>query len=383
MAEPKKINAQTDLVTVLISPLDWGLGHTTRCIPLIRACLNLSCNVIVACNSTQKKILSLEFPKLEYVDLRGYNVKYASNKWQTMLSLVLQVPKILTAINEEHKWIGDFLQHKKVDLIISDNRYGFYSSSVKSVLITHQLAIRSGFGTIADRLVSNKLAAFISRFDECWIPDLPPPDSLAPALSGIGGLAVTNRRYIGLLSRFTMQTADRAGKSESSAHKKLLIILSGPEPQRTKLENLLLPQLIQIKQPITFIRGTDVPMDSNVLSGLKKNITVINLAGTEQLQELINQAEFVVCRAGYSSIMDMMVMKKKTIMIPTPGQGEQEYLAARLDGMRCALCVQQGGLDLPAVLDEARNFDYNLPDVTNNFFEASLINALNATFAPA
>lgn len=351
MADSEKINETTYLNTVLISPLDWGLGHTTRCIPIIRSFLKFSCNVVVACNSAQKKILLNEFPNIEYIPLQGYKVRYGRNKIFTKFGLLIQIPKILTAIKNEHRWIDEYIQHKKIDLVISDNRYGFYNRGIPSILITHQLLIHTGFGGFWDNLVSKRISKMIQNFSICWVPDFKGRHSIAGKLSNPtpSSLPEINTRYLGPLTRF--QTSNSF--PDKLVDGKLLIILSGPEPQRSKLESILLRQLelmIKTKKITvtpTIVRGVD-PLAQ--VPHTKFPIEIINFSATRELEKLVHLAEYIICRSGYSSLMDLLSMKKKLILIPTPGQGEQEYLGKQLHERGYAFSVEQGSFDLESVL---------------------------------
>lgn len=356
MADSKKINVNTYLKTVLISPLDWGLGHTTRCIPIIRSFLKFSCKVVVACNSAQKNILEKEFPGIEYISLQGYKVSYGRNKIFTKFRLLIQIPKILMSIKEELRWIDEYIQQNKVDLIISDNRYGFYNRTVPSVFITHQMSVHTGFGRISDRLVSSRLLKLIERFSICWVPDFKGPGSLAGKLSNPARLPSIPVRYIGPLTRFNFQE----NHIDNEVPGKVLVILSGPEPQRSKLEGILLDQLGSLiqKQVLkirpTLIRGVvaSLPLPSS------KQVDLINFSASDELRRQVEEAELIICRSGYSSIMDLLSLKKKLVLIPTPGQGEQEYLGKELHTKGYAYCVEQDQFDLELILGSINKFDF-------------------------
>ena len=115
--------------------------------------MELNYNVLVACNSNQKLILIKEFPEINYKELDGYRLRYAAKGWLTILYIILQIPKILIQINRENRWLKGLLLENKVDFIVSDNRFGFYSSKIPSIFITHQLSIRTGLGSLADKLI--------------------------------------------------------------------------------------------------------------------------------------------------------------------------------------------------------------------------------------
>ena len=236
LPESNNFNTAPEKPVVLLSPLDWGLGHTTRCIPIINELLHQGCNVIIACNSTQKALLIREFPQLVYVHLTGYNLNYGKKRWGTIVRIILQTPKILIKINNENTWLNIFLKSQKVNLIISDNRFGLYVQNIPSVFITHQLYIKTGLGNLANRMVQWMNYRRIKKFSTCWVPDQQGARSLAGELSNPAKLPAIPTSYIGGISRF------RNWKLLANTID-VLIILSGPEPQRTILEKLVLGEL--------------------------------------------------------------------------------------------------------------------------------------------
>ena len=195
--QPPNFNTEGKKPVVLISPLDWGLGHTTRCIPIIRELAHQGCNIIIACNSTQKAALTSEFYQhLSFVHLQGYDLKYGKTRWGTVLRIIFQIPKILTRINNENRWLNIFLKQQPVDIIISDNRFGLHVKSVYSIFITHQLNIKTGLGIIADKFVQWLNYRRIARFNTCWVPDYKGAQSLAGKLSNPGKLPPLPAQYL-------------------------------------------------------------------------------------------------------------------------------------------------------------------------------------------
>ena len=341
---------------ILYAPLDWGLGHTTRSIPLIRAFLEGGCRVLVACNSTQKEILAQEFPELEFKHLKGFGLKYGQNRTTTLIRLLLQVPKILIRIKNEIRVVKSIATKEGISAVVSDNRYGAYSPGLPSVFITHQLWPATGLGKLADRLCRITVKKYITRFDECWIPDLHDEGNLAGALShpSYPFFRGTDIRYIGPYSRFEpcSPIADLSGRGDEL---RLLILLSGPEPQRSILEEKLLQQVAQLAAQVVLVRGRP----SKHVSGQNiSSLRVINYAGTAELNKLVCESDFVICRPGYSTIMDMLKLKKKLIVIPTPGQAEQEYLGNYLHQKKMVISSQQNDVDLPVLLNAAKTFAY-------------------------
>lgn len=393
MAEDLKKIVNHKLPVVLISPLDWGMGHTTRCIPIIKALTNLSCSVLVACNSAQQEILSKEFPDIPIVPLNGYNISYRRGKLGTLIKIIRQIPKILTSIKEERYFLEDFMAVNEVDIIISDNRYGLFHPKAYSVIMTHQLGLRSGIGKWADRLAQRQLYRFISLFDLCLVPDLKEPNSLAGELSNPPILPSTPVKYIGPLTRFSpklpeqqkhQQTSEYSLKSSSNNNtelpeetkaegslpegglKKILVILSGPEPQRTILEEKILRQAKKLDYEFTIVRGvsSEQSLTESFTVMPKKSegsaINILDYADSIQLEKLIDENDLVICRSGYSSVMDLLVKRKKTIMVPTPGQGEQEYLAKRLAEKGYITAGRQKNLNLEKLLQQAKQHSYKV-----------------------
>jgi uncharacterized protein (TIGR00661 family) len=348
-----KINmdqARTSLKpNILIAPLDWGLGHATRCIPIINALIQKNCNVIIACEGKIESLLFNEFPQVNFINFKGYRINYSKNSWSLPIHIGKQIPKIISTIQYENERLKEIVKEHSINGIISDNRYGFYHDSIPSVFITHQLRIKTGFGRIVDDYLQKLNYKYINRFSECWIPDNENKSILAGELSHPEKMPSVRTKYLGPLSRFQ--------KINSKEEKHLLVLLSGPEPQRTIFENLVLQQLNEYKSPIVLVRG--LPGESKELH-LPSNICVYNHLPAEELNQKINEASFVVSRCGYSTMMDLAVLKKKSILVPTPGQTEQEYLAKHLMKNNFALCIKQNKFRLKNALQLCHHFNYQI-----------------------
>jgi uncharacterized protein (TIGR00661 family) len=348
---------------LLFSCLDWGLGHTTRSVPLIKEFLILGCDLIVACNSTQKAILQPEFPDISFVELQGYGIKYARNTWVTRFKIILQLTKILTRIKCENRWLNSFISENKIDGLISDNRYGLYHPKIPCVFITHQLHIRSGYGGLADKISQKILYRFINRFSVCWVPDYEKTHKLAGILSHPKTPPSIPVQYIGALSRLTPCNGFIEKKID------VLVIISGPEPQRTILESLIIRQADSLTaRKIVLVRG--LPGVATYKS--PSAMTIFNHVDSGALNKLVCESEFIVCRSGYTTIMDMLKLKKKMIVIPTPGQPEQEYLARYLSENHFALAFAQKNFDLAFALQKATNFTFNQIDTNMDEYKVVL-----------
>lgn len=350
MASLSKINnPTTKKARILLAPLDWGLGHATRCIPIIKELIIHEFEIWIAATGDQKALLQREFPLLSYVELPGYHVKYDKNRAFTFLRLIGSIPKILIRIKDEHRWLEEFRQRVGLDAVISDNRYGLWGEGLYSVLITHQLGIRTSLGSRMDRWVQRLHYRLIDRFSTVWVPDLEEGMGLAGVLSHPGRMPSPPTRYIGLLSRM----AEVPTAMERPID--LLVILSGPEPQRTILERILWQQLGDLRGSVVLVRG--LPGGGEALGGLP-NVQVHDHLPAGELNKAFLQAKLVLARAGYSTVMDLVRLKKRAILIPTPGQTEQEYLGRYLAHRQIAVCVRQKGFSLAEALLRADKFPY-------------------------
>lgn len=332
---------------ILVAPLDWGLGHATRCIPVIRQLLNENCEVLLAGEGKIKALLMAEFPTLTCLPLKGYDIRYGRNKWELFAKIIFQVPKIIRAIKYENNWLKKAAEEHRLTAVISDNRYGLYHPRIPSIFICHQLVIKTPLGAKVDRWLQRWNYRYINRFTECWVPDEPEGKSLAGELSHPALKPAILTRYLGPLSRF--------GNSPHAPGKGLLIILSGPEPQRTLFENLLRKQLLFCKEPMLLVRG--LPEEKKVpfeIHGVK----IVNHLPAAELQQAMKEASLVISRCGYSTVMDLAVLQKKSILVPTPGQTEQEYLAGHLTKEGTALCLPQPTFSLPDALKLSYSFPY-------------------------
>jgi UDP:flavonoid glycosyltransferase YjiC (YdhE family) len=340
---------------ILIAPLDWGLGHATRCIPIIKEFLAAGCTVIYAAEGLQKELLQQEFPALKCLDLQGYRVRYSTKRGLTFLKIISQIPKILIQIKRENRWLNNILSRERPDIVVSDNRYGLHSPHAYCVLITHQLHIKTGMGRFVEQILTRINLSYINRFSVCWVPDLQGEKSLAGSMSVPDQLPVIPLRYIGLLSRFSdpgLQTPNND----------LVIILSGPEPQRTILESQLLMELKKYKGPVIMVRGLPGHV---ALPDVSTNISVYNHLPTVTFNRIISQSAIIISRAGYSTIMDLVILGKKSILIPTPGQAEQEWLANHLHSRKIAYAVKQDEFVLSESLEAVKHFPFQRVEVTS------------------
>ncbi|NKI31598.1 UDP-N-acetylglucosamine--N-acetylmuramyl-(pentapeptide) pyrophosphoryl-undecaprenol N-acetylglucosamine transferase [Croceivirga thetidis] len=351
MPKPKRI---------LVAPLNWGLGHATRCIPIIKSLLNEGFEVYIASDGVALKLLQKEFPRLTSFELPSYKIKYAEKGKNFKIKMIWDSPKVLKAMAKEKKEIKKIIKEFKINGIISDNRLGAYSKKIPSVFMTHQLNVLSGNTTWFSSKMHQKI---IKKFTECWVPDV----DQKPNLTGkLGHLKKTNDKvkYLGPLSRFEKRDFQKVFD--------LMVLLSGPEPQRTFLEEKLLNELKSFDGRVLFVKGKiENEQHRNWITQQNNFIEVVNFMQSNELEVAINSSELILSRSGYTTVMDLAKLEKKAFFIPTPGQYEQEYLAKRLNKHRLVPYSKQNEFclaDLKKVksYDGLTNFDSSI-DISSLF----------------
>lgn len=333
---------------VLVAPLDWGLGHATRCVPVIHKLINGGFEVMIAAGPSATSLLKTEFPALEFLPLKDHAIRYSRKPQLLLFSLLLQLPRLFLHIYKERRWLAHAIKQYRLDAVISDNRPGLYHPSVPCIYITHQLCIKTGNG-FTERLAQKMHYRFINRFHECWVPDFRGENNLAGDLSHPDKIPGVPLLYIGPLSRFE--------KSGQEKKYRLAVILSGPEPQRSIFEELLLPQLRAYPGKIILVRG--LPGNKPITSPGNSSIEIADHLSAADLNCVIEASETIICRSGYSSVMDLVKLDRRAILVPTPGQTEQEYLAQRLKERSLFYCVEQNAFSLDRALNEEAAFVYN------------------------
>ncbi len=271
-----------------------------------------------------------------------------------MFSLLSQTPRLVKTIRKEHKWLANLLSKRIFDGIISDNRYGLFHPLIPSVFMTHQLLAQTGLGNAADQLVRRLHYKYISRFNACWIVDVEGAPNLSGKLAHPQMLP-PNATYVGLLS----QMLTNLNHQEDGT---ILVLLSGPEPQRSILSSILWKQVQQHKGEIVFVEGTNNAPNPTIIPA---HITYHKQITRKDLQPLLSQASLVICRSGYSTLMDLATLQKKAILIPTPGQTEQEYLARHLHHQGIYYATNQKNFNLTQALQNTAAFPFQpllIPD---------------------
>jgi len=337
--------------TILICPLDWGLGHATRMVPVIDLFLKQNARVIVGADNRPLAYLQQRFPECEFIQFPGFEPFYPKSG-SMAVAMLKAFPKMLAAAKSANRFLQELIFENKIDVVISDNRYELHSEQAYTVFITHQLNIKTpGITKPGKPLIKKIINDYIKKHNELWIPDFENRPNLSGDLSHIDKLPLKNHHFIGPLSRFSL--INKPGPSKKI---ELLILLSGPEPQRSQLEEMLTKQVLATNYQTIILQGKPELTEEKTIS----NITIIPHLRDEMMAELITSAENIICRPGYSTIMDLAVLGKKAIFIPTPGQTEQEYLAARFKKEKLFYSETQKAFNLQPALSQQIDYPGNI-----------------------
>jgi hypothetical protein len=308
---------------ILICPLEWGLGHAARMIPITRRLRELNNNVIVASGEEHLSLFRMEFPGIECISFPGFKPVY-SRHFPQYLYLLFKVPALIWHIFSEHFRLKRLITENNIEIVISDNRFGLWNRNIVSIYVTHmpliplpkKLRFLEPFGVFLHRMIMNK-------YTYCFIPDLPGVINLSGRLSH--GLKLSdNVRFIGILSRF-IGAGKKSVKSESPFH--YAVILSGPEPQKEILKQKLIDLLKEREFSTIILEGK--PGKGSV-TRISDNITFCSHLPSQDIKDIIESSEKIITRPGYTTIMELVSLGRSALIIPTPGQTEQEYLAAYL-----------------------------------------------------
>lgn len=305
---------------ILVAPLEWGLGHATRCIPIIKELQKQNCEVLIAAEGATHSLLQQEFPELTFLPLMGYRMKYSREKKSLSWKIISQFPKILVTLYKENRWLAKVVNEYSLDAVISDNRFGMYNRKIRSVYITHQLLVKTG-NAFTEKIACRIHNFFISKYDECWVPDVDEgtPDGEPNGLAGV--LSHPKKRdekikYLGGLSRFERYDAEKKYD--------LLIIISGPEPQRTIFEELILEQLKTYTGNCLFARG--LPEGTGGLSFDNTVIEIRDHLTASALNDAILRSDLVISRCGYTTVMDLVKLQKKLFLFQHPANRSRNIL---------------------------------------------------------
>jgi uncharacterized protein (TIGR00661 family) len=329
---------------ILFAVLNWGLGHATRSMPIIRELIKKN-EVIIVSTGRSYILLSSEFPELEIIDYPDYSIKYSKSDKYLLLSLASQLPKILLVLYKEHSFSKRMINEKKIDLIISDNRYGMYCKEIPSYFITHQLKFSMPKSLKKLEVLSvyfNKY--FFKKYKKIFIPDFEGSLNFSGELShDIQKIDKKKLQYVGLLSDT---------KDTDSIFSDYLVLISGPEPQRTNFENLVREQILDIQgKKIVVLGKTEIDENES-----ENDLDIHSHLSREEISKMINGAGLIISRPGYSTVMEVAAAGKKALFIPTPGQTEQVYLAEYYKGKGLFHYVPQNEMDLKNDIPKALEY---------------------------
>lgn len=347
---------------VLICPLDWGLGHATRCIPLIRALLANHHHVLIGATGGGLQLLRKEFPDLDAFDFPGYRVRYSRSPALFLPIMLSQMAFLIAGLFRERSRLRRILREKSPDLVISDGRYGVFTRSVPSIFITHQVFIRvpgrfPGIA-LAEKLVLALNLRLLRKFSQVWVPDFAGPKNLSGDLSH-QPCDLTNLVFINPLSRFGAGEIP-AKPAAAIPEVEILAMVSGPEPQRGIFEAALSKELEGMPGTRVLVRGLPGSSSAGMLTEAVFRPGTLNLFDHlpgDILAVLLSRAKLVVARAGYTTVMEMAGLGvKAAILVPTPGQSEQEYLAFHLRESGTAMCMDQENLNLSEAMRQIHGY---------------------------
>ena len=335
---------------VLVAPLNWGLGHASRCVPIIHELLDAGHHVILASDGDAKRFLETEFPDLLVKSLPSYKVTYPRNGMFFLGQIILKTPNILTAINAEKKLLSKWVGVYQLDVVISDNRYGMYSPKIKSIIVSHQIRLHLPF---FESLIANHIQNRLKRFTQIWVPDVAGELNLSGKLSH-QDVDKIQPSFIGILSRMSNARSKKPNQFPF-AKGFVLAVISGPEPQRTLFEKSLMSSFLEWDSDVVIVGGKP----DGVTENKPTQIHYIPFANTSELKWLLENSSAVITRAGYSSIMDLITLKRKAILVPTPGQTEQEYLAKYLMKYDLFITRRQTELNILDTLHALEKLEWN------------------------
>ena len=319
---------------ILVAPLDWGLGHAARSVPLIKVLCSKN-DVIIACGPSAYGFLQKELPDLEIIKIDDWRIRYPKHKIN-FFTILGWIPVVLRNSIHEHRFVKRIIRSRGIDCIVSDNRYGLLYKGLECYIITHQVypKMPRGFGFL-ENLGGWIFKRYLSKFNKVLIPDFERGDNLSGSLAADRDLPPEKFVRIGILSRFSQLKIENLKFKDANCRLStfnfqfsILVLMSGQENQRTVLENKIIAALDGLALNVLFVRGVG---ESRPTINNTKNITFRNLLSGNELRDALMAAELIICRAGYSTLCDVVALKKRAVIIPTPGQTEQEYLAERLD----------------------------------------------------
>ncbi len=350
---------------ILIAPLDWGLGHATRSIPVIRTCIDAGFPVVIASSGRSLALLKNEFPGVLCIDLPSYNIYY-QKKGSFVFTIIRQLGKVFKAIRRENRAIKKIIAEQNIGLIISDNRYGVYDKNTYSIIITHQLMVKLPGLKPVEQIVFLWLQWQHRRFDLVWIPDVAGEINISGDLSHKYKIG-KQIKFIGILTRFSKPAVMPPKEYD------VIVILSGPEPQRSIFEQLILKQAEQTDLKFLIVQGISEFHSDEMKTPA---IRIISHLTGNALYKAVLRSEIVISRGGYSTLMDLAPLGKRCIFVPTPGQTEQEYLVQALAEKQLVYAADQETFNLMEAIHAVEKIHPFFIDVNCDAYKSHVLEAL-------
>ncbi len=354
---------------VLYGVCSWGLGHATRSLPILRKLIDEGNEVTIVATGSSLELLKMELgTKADYIDFPDYPLPYTQKSNMFLLKFAFFLPTIAKSIIEEHKKIVRLLDKRRFDIIISDNRYGVFHRNVKSYFITHQLRFIAPRRIKAIENGVERFNAYLQRyFKNIMVPDYEDDGISGDLAHNLNILKSAKIVYFGILSDFK--------RLDVTQDVDFLFSISGPEPQRSVMEDMILKNINDIQENIIVSLGRKTDGDIDKLRGnMNDNIELFDFLPREERELIMNRSKFIVSRSGYSTLMDIYALRKKAMFIPTPQQTEQEYLARHHEERGNFYYINQDELNLPRDLEKAKSYkgpdkDYDIGKTTERFLE--------------
>ncbi len=326
----KRLNMPTENPKrFLVSPLEWGLGHATRLSRIISFILDQGHEVVIAADGLPYNFLKQEFPGLTLERLPLKQIKYSNSRKGFFLKLILQMPGFYLSVRRSKKKIQELVDKHKIDLIISDNRYGFIQRDIPSVFITHQLRPMPPKNWQWGQSLFGRFHLWMLRhYKYLWVADFPGDQKVVGRLSTISW---QDKRIRYIEPQSWLKKYDDPQVKRKHAYD-ILVMLSGPEPHRTDLEKRIIHLLAKVEEKkILILQGLPREERSKRLDSQEGNIHLIHHLPGEEIFNLIKYTPQIICRAGVVTVFDLVVLQRSAVLIPTPGQTEQEYVSEFLD----------------------------------------------------
>ena len=312
-------------------------------VTVIKELKALGNDVVIGAEGRPLDFLRGAFPGLPYIKFPGFSIRYP-HKGSMALKMARSAPGILLNIYKEHRKIDELVQTYNFDVVVSDNRFGLWTRKARCIYITHQLMVKTPWkSSFAEKILKKLNYFFINKYDHCWIPDLPGEPNLSGDLSH-KYKPPSNAAYVGPLSRFAGE--DKAAERKKKRYR-FLCIISGPEPQRTVFENRMTSLLKDQSFRSAVLRGIPERQEKTK-SG---SVELFSHLDDKEFKKVVSLSETIIARPGYSTLMDLAALGRSAIVVPTPGQTEQEYLAAYHEAEGSFKPVDQDDLSLKEIMN--------------------------------